>query len=161
MVSFLRKFVLPLSAVAFVTAAAPAILTTPFISQTDAHVGWAYRLDALGVPLASVSLLVAIFAIVVSWRVSVGRLSRVVQAFAVVLAGSALWASNANVAELAFRPLTESTYLQLSEVDYMEATDLVLGIELHDQPFIYPVSIVGYHHILNERMSGESFVVTY
>lgn len=161
MISVLRKIVLPLSLVALAVAAAPSILTTPIIPQTDTYITWAYHLDGLGMPIALLALAAALIAIVTSWRAGIGRLGRVAQALAVLLAGSALWISNANVAEWAFRPHTSSSYVQLSDVDYMKADDLVLAVNMDDQTLIYPVGIVGYHHILNEQLTGEPFVVTY
>lgn len=161
MTSTLRRASLAFSLLAFAVVAAPAILTAPFNAQTDTHLTWAYWLARLGLPIAVIALVVALFAVAWSWRSSSGFVGRAARILAVLLAGAALWLSTANVAQWMFRPLGESRYVRLAEVEYLDADDLVLGVHRDGQALIYPVDIVGYHHILNERLTGEPFVVTY
>ncbi len=44
---------------------------------------------------------------------------------------------------------------------HVQPEDLVLGVKLGDETAAYPIPIVGYHHIVNDRLAGEPFVVTY
>lgn len=161
MTSFLRRAILPLSLAAFAVSAAPSFLTTPFISQTAAHLTWGYQLDRLAMPVAFAVLVTAVLLTVGSWRTSRRRLGRAVLVLAVLLAGTAVLISSKNIAELAFNPLAQSRYVQIDDADHLDANDLVLGVHVDDQALIYPVGIIGYHHILNERLTGEPFVVTY
>ncbi len=161
MTSVLRRIILPLSLAAFAISAAPIFLTAPFFSQTDAHLTWGSRLDRLDMPVALAVLVTALLVSVGSWRTSRWRPGRAMLVLAVLLAGTAVWISSTNLAELTFRPLTEVRYVLIDEADHLDADDLVLGVQVDERTLIYPVNIIGYHHILNESLTGQPFVVTY
>jgi hypothetical protein len=160
MASVLKALTLPLSLAAFALAAAPLFLTMPTVAQTSAHLQWAYRLDVLGLPLTLGVLIVTLVGLVAAWG-SGKWIGRAGLLLGVLLAAAAVWVSGASFAEMMFSPLDESRYIALGEADHVQDEDLVLGVQVGEQPLIYPVAIVGYHHILNERLAGEPFVVTY
>ncbi len=161
MTSVLRRIILPLSLAAFAISVAPIFLTAPFFSQTDTHLTWGSRLDRLDMPVALGVLVTALLVSFVSWRTSKGRLGRAPLVLAVLLAGTAVLISSTNLAELTFRPLAEGRYVLIDEADHLDADDLILGVQVDDRTLVYPVNIIGYHHILNERLTGQPFVVTY
>ena len=161
MISILQRLNLPFSLMAFAVVAAPIVLTSPGLSQTDTHLTWAYWLARFGLPMALIALVVAMLVGVGGWRTHSGLAGRAAMILAALLSSTALWISTANVLEWMFNPLSESHYVPLAEARYLDGDDLILGIRRDGQSLIYPVDIVAYHHILNERLAGEPFVVTY
>lgn len=161
MTSVLRRIILPLSLAAFAISAASIFLTAPFFSQTDSHLTWGSRLDRLDMPVALAVLVTALLVSVGSWRNSKRLIGRAVLVLAVLLAGTAVGISSTNIAELTFSPLAEVRYILIDEADHLDADDLILGVQVDDRTLVYPVNIIGYHHILNERLTGQPFVVTY
>ena len=75
------------------------------------------------------------------------------------MAGAVL--ARRNAFESFFEPLTRPGYVAAADADHLEDSDLVLGVALGGEAAAYPLAIIGYHHIINERLAGEPFVVTY
>jgi hypothetical protein len=57
--------------------------------------------------------------------------------------------------------LTDPRFIPAAEADYLQPDDRVLGIERHGERRAYPIRILNYHEIVNDRIGGEGVVVTY
>ncbi|MBI4202673.1 MAG: DUF3179 domain-containing protein [Chloroflexi bacterium] len=51
--------------------------------------------------------------------------------------------------------------VRASEATYLPADDLVLGLELEGQARAYPVRMLWFHHIVNDRVGERPILVTY
>ena len=61
----------------------------------------------------------------------------------------------------AIPPLDFPKYVDVSEVDFLEGSDLVIGIEINDDARAYPIKILNWHEIVNDNIGGQDIVVTY
>ena len=141
--------------------AAPSLLTGPAVAQTESHLDWAFRLEQYGLPLAIVALLAALAVTALQWKAPTGWPARIAMSIGVVLAGVAVWGSTTNMVQQFFDPLEGGRYVSIAEADHVQDEEPILGVVWKDEALIYPVGIIGYHHIVNERLKGEPFVVTY
>lgn len=57
--------------------------------------------------------------------------------------------------------LTSPTFTQASEVEYLAADDLVLGIEGMERNRAYPVKIMVYHELVNDFLDGRPILISY
>jgi len=49
----------------------------------------------------------------------------------------------------------------MDQAEHVTAEVLVLGVTSGAESAAYPVPIIAYHHIVNDRLADEPFVVTY
>jgi hypothetical protein len=52
-------------------------------------------------------------------------------------------------------------FVRASQADFLSGTDRVLGISLHSEQKAYPVRILNYHEIVNDRFGDSAVVVSY
>ena len=57
--------------------------------------------------------------------------------------------------------IDEPRFLQPGEAGVPEAGDLVLGLYRYGKAKAYPISIMNWHEIVNDRLAGEPVVITY
>jgi hypothetical protein len=60
-----------------------------------------------------------------------------------------------------FKPLTDPEFVESPQADFLVDSDIVLGISHGDEHRAYPVRQVWYHHVVNDRIGGEPYLVTY
>jgi hypothetical protein len=64
-------------------------------------------------------------------------------------------------AEIVFARLSEVVRMPVDRAEHLAREDLVLGVTAGDESAAYPVPIVAFHHLVNDRIADEPFVVTY
>lgn len=57
--------------------------------------------------------------------------------------------------------LTDPPVLAADAVDYLDDDDLVLGLVRNGEARAYPIRILNWHEIVNDRLGGEAVVVTF
>lgn len=57
--------------------------------------------------------------------------------------------------------LTHPSFIPSARADYLRPGDRVLGLERNGERRAYPVRILNYHEIVNDRIGGERVVITY
>ena len=60
-----------------------------------------------------------------------------------------------------FVPLDSPELLRVEEAEYLSDDDLVLGLEWQGQARAYPVSMLTYHHVVNDTVAGRPVLITY
>ena len=149
-----------LAVAAAAVAAAPLLLQQPFGTQTPAGMWIAHTLRQWGTPL-TIALAVAVIAL----ALSIARRARwwgkalLVAPVAVVLA--AAWFARQNPFEWWFNPLEEPRFVPASEASFVEPRDLVLAVQADGESAAYPIRLMAYHHIVNDRIGRTPAVVTY
>ena len=130
-------------------------------AQTQADLELAHRLTQAVPYLTLLLLALGGVAAVMLWR----RSSRVFTKILLVLGCGVLavtaYASRLMMVEQIFSPLDEVERVSVADATYVLPNDLVLSVSHADQTTAYPVPIVAYHHIVNDRLADEPFVVTY
>ena len=143
-------------------AVMPTYLVSVLRSQTAYDLELSYTLASWAPALNAVNLVVGLILAFTIWRRADRRLRGKV---ALVIACAALAlcanATRGYLVEMMFSPLPETVRVAVSEATHVLPEDLVLGLGQGAEAAAYPLPIIGYHHIVNDRLAGEPFVVTY
>ncbi len=140
----------------------PFYLVSPGHSQTQADLELSHKLKIWNGPLTLVNLVVgAILALMIWRRPAVRRRSKALVAVAVLMLAVATYAARVYFAEVMFTQLPEVVRVPVSEATHVQSEDLVLAVKIGGEAAAYPFPIIGYHHIVNDRLAGEPYVVTY
>lgn len=144
-----------------VTTIVPILLVGPFLSQTPTDLSLSRTLGQWS-PSATILLLIAgsVLAVLILRR-GAGRLGKtgVILGCTVMLAFA--FAAQLRPAEIVFARLPEVVRIPVDRAEHVVREDLVLGVTTRAESAAYPVLIVAFHHIVNDQLAGEPFVVTY
>ncbi len=152
--------ILVVSSIALVVM--PSYLVSPMISQTAYDLELSYTLSNWAPTLVLINLVIGVILALMIWSKQDARLrTRVAVIIAVAVLAFAAHATRGYLAEKMFTPLPEVIRVAASEATYVLPEDLVLGVKHAGEAAAYPVPIIAYHHIANDRLAGEPFVVTY
>ena len=142
--------------------AMPGYLVSPYRTQTAYDIELSYTLSNWAPTLVTVNLVIGAILTAMIWRRKATSVaSKVVLAVGVVLLATTTYLTRSYPAEGMFTPLPEVVRLAASEATHVLPEDLVLGVKQDDEAAAYPFPIIGYHHIVNDRLAGEPYVVTY
>jgi len=142
-------------------AIGPDWLISPMRAQSASDLQLSYTLSKWAPILTIVNLLVAIPLAIAVWRGGRFRLRKLGVALSLVAIAFCIRTAQQPVVEGMFSPLPEAVYVPVPAAVHVKDDDLVLGIRLADRAVAYPVPIIAYHHIVNDRLDDEPFVVTY
>jgi hypothetical protein len=140
----------------------PSYLVSPMRSQTPDDLQWSHTLSTWAPALALIGLVAGVALAVIIWRRPGARLlGKVMVVVALVPLVLSTFATRLYLAEETFARLTEVVRIPASDATHVLSDDLVLGVKLGSEAAAYPLPIIGYHHIANDTLAGEPFVVTY
>ena len=60
-----------------------------------------------------------------------------------------------------FIPLDDPVVISAVDATWINADDIVLGVEWNGEARAYPINQMAYHHIANDTVGGEPLLVTY
>lgn len=60
-----------------------------------------------------------------------------------------------------FVPLTDPAFVFAGEATFLRATDIVLGVSDRGEHRAYPVRQISFHHIVNDEIRGQPYLITY
>ena len=139
----------------------PILLVAPFLSQTTLDLRLSYAL-ARWAP--SVTLLLLPAGIVLAgmiWRRGAGTLGKVGVGIGCTVLLLLVYVARLHPAEIVFSRLHQVVRIPADQAEHVSAEDLVLGVTSGAESAAYPVPIIAFHHIVNDRLADEPFVVTY
>jgi hypothetical protein len=144
-----------------IAAIGPVVLTGPFRAQTAADLDLAYKMSqwAPGVTLAA--LIVGVILAAAIWRGSAGLKTKLGIVLGCMVLGIGSYLSRQSFAERTFAALPEVVRIPVAESSHVLPNDLVLGVTQGSEAAAYPIPIIGYHHIVNDELGEEPYVVTY
>lgn len=141
--------------------AIPAFLIMPFRPQTQRALEVSYLLRSWS-PLATVILLIATFALVISqWGRARRWWRKAILVVLLVLTIVPAWFARQNHFEWMFNPLRHSTYVKASEAVLVRDTDMVLAVKINNEAVAYPIRLMAYHHIVSDVVGGTPICATY
>ena len=137
-------------------------LTMPQLAQDERAVSLAYRLDQWRPWITAGLLIVGLIVATAQWATSRRWFTRgfAVLAIAPLIFGAYLSNINAT-ATFMFEKLDGAPYIPIADVDFMQDEQLIMSVDFEGEHLAYPVSAIAYHHIVNERLKVEPFVVTF
>ena len=141
--------------------AIPMFLIRPFVAQTPRGLAISYQLRSVS-PIATLVLFgIGAWIALRLWRSAHSWLQRLLVAAAPVLLLAAAIMARQNHFEWIFRPMPQPGYVGISKAIHVKDSDMVLGIRMVGESRAYPISIVAYHHLVNDVVAGQPLVVTY
>jgi hypothetical protein len=162
--------VVPIVAIAaliasLVAVGVPVWLIQPFAPQTPEAVQWSWRLRQIapGLSLAA-ALLVVAAALVLASRPVRSRRHRVLRAsglaLTAILAVATAWFARQNHFEWMFRPFPDPRFVTADAVA-VDAAAPVLGVAAGGAALAFPITQIGYHHLVNATLGPVPIVATY
>ena len=140
----------------------PFYLVSPERSQTQADLELSYNLKIWNGPWTLINLVVgAILALMIWRRPALRGRGKVLVTTAVLMLAVLSYAARIYIAEVMFTQLPEVVRVPVSEAEHVKLEDLVLAVKAGGQAAAYPFPIIGYHHLVNDSLAGEPYVVTY
>ena len=155
---------------ALVVAAAvvglPVWLIQPFAPQTPDAVTWSWQLRQHAPRVAVAMALVVLAAAArlwprpstVRWHLAARRLSLVL---IVVLTAGTAWFARQNHFEWMFRPFPDPRFVAAAEATDVPAEAPVLGVANATAALAFPITRIGYHHLVNATLGDVPIVATY
>ena len=140
---------------------APTALLGPQRDQTMVSLQRAYGFLRAGPAITVLLAIVALAITVRSWGRQPRRAQRGVSVALTVAIAMLAVAARIDPVEMMFAPLDEVRTVALAEADHVAPTGMVLGVRIGMRARAYPVGIVAYHHIVNDRLEDQPFAVTY
>lgn len=138
----------------------PVYLIQPFSAQTEAGIRWAYQLRRVSPWLTVVGT--GVLALAVVWRWRHARLwGRGVLIVATLLAAGCAWFTRQNHFEWMFQPVPDVRLIDAGAEKDVAADALVIGVTTGEGALAFPVSRLGYHHLVNTTVGREPIVATY
>ena len=139
----------------------PVFLIQPFRPQTQRALEISYLLRNWS-PLATVILLIATFALVISqWGRARRWWRKAILVVLLLLSFVPAWFARQNHFEWMFNPLRNSTYVKASEAAFVRDSDMVLAVKINNEAVAYPVRLMAYHHIVSDVVGGTPICATY
>jgi Protein of unknown function (DUF3179) len=139
----------------------PVFLIQPFRPQTQRALEVSYLLRNWS-PLATIILLIATFALVISqWGRARRWWRKALLVIILLLTFVPAWFARQNHFEWMFNPLRHSTYVKASDASFVRDSDMVLAVKINNEAVAYPIRLMAYHHIVSDVVGGTPICATY
>jgi len=151
-------FVLVVLIVAIVLT--PVFLIMPFKAQTPRIVEISYLMRRWSPWL---TLFASALMVLLAIRLWLGGRwwSRALLVLLLLPAFAATWLARQNHFEWMFNPLKQPEYVDAAKASFVHNDDIVMAVNIKGTAVAYPILQLGYHHIVNDVVSGEPIVATY
>ena len=147
---------------AFLCFAVPMYVIRPFRAQGAQELAVALSVRSWGPWVAIACGLASIYVLITLWRRFAGRaiLARLGASILTLLTIAFAVINQVNVFEKMFHPVPDPRFIEAANAK-VDADDMVLAIAAGGEQRAYPIRIMGYHHIVNDRLGGVPVVSTY
>jgi hypothetical protein len=139
----------------------PAFLIRPFAAQSSTGLWVSYKLRSLNPTLTLWLLATSLLPILLLWKKNSSRKTRIFVSSAATLLLASVILSRQNHFEWMFHPAPPAKFLEAAQSSHVKDSDMVLGIQIGSESRAYPVRMMAYHHLINDKMAGVPIVVTY
>lgn len=152
--------------VSAVVVGLPVWLIRPMAPQTPEAVALSWQLRVLSPRLTVAAWLLAVAAAVVLVKQpAASRARRVLRFASLVLAVGAMtamaWFARQNHFEWMFRPFPEVRFVLASAATDVEPDEPVIGVARGADALAFPITRLGYHHLVNATLGDVPIVATY
>jgi hypothetical protein len=145
----------------FLLVAIPMFLIRPFVAQTPRGLAISYQLRSIS-PIATLVLFgVGAWLTFRLWRSSLSKLQKLLVVTASIFLLAAAVMARQNHFEWIFHPMPRPGYVAIPNAIHVKDADMVLGIQIIGESRAYPISVMAYHHLVNDVVAGQPLVVTY
>jgi hypothetical protein len=159
----MKKWILLIiiSVAAFAVIFIPAFLIQPFKAQTSQTVQYAYILRKFSPWLTLLLSAILILVLIRNYK-NFGRWWQKAAAFMLlIICLISAWFARQNHFEWMFNTLKNPAYVAASKADFIDRSDMVLGVKINGEDAAYPVRLLAYHHLVQDTVGGKPIVATY
>jgi hypothetical protein len=168
-VSWLALIAVAIGALALVGI--PVWLIQPFAPQSVEGLSWSHALRRVAPAATAATLLISL---VLGWKLwqipgreeraawrwrAIGRRAAIL--LVVLLVAGTAWFSRQNHFEWMFRPNADPSFDLALAVSDVDAHEPVIGVTLGSEALAFPVTRIGYHHLVNTTIASKPIVATY
>jgi hypothetical protein len=141
--------------------AVPVAIDQPFGVQTPRTMAVAFVMRRWS-PIVTLAGAVAMAALLVGgWRRWHGVVARIALTAACVASVATAWAARQDPFEWMFHPLPRPGFVASERASFVEPRDLVLAVTINGDAAAYPIRLMAYHHVVNDRVGGVPLAATY
>jgi len=141
-------------------AVAPVVLQQPFGAQTPTGMAVAHATKQWS-PLLTVALAIGVVWLALSAARGARWLGKALLVVPVAVVFAASWFARQNAFEWWFNRLSQPRFVAARDSSWLEPNDLVLAVSRDGDAAAYPIRLIAYHHIVNDRIGRTPSVVTY
>jgi hypothetical protein len=159
----MKKWILPIliSVSAFAIIFIPAFLIQPFKAQTTKTLHYAYIFREFS-PWVTLLLSVILMLILIrNYKTFVRWWQKAAAFLLLILCLFSAWFARQNHFEWMFNPLKNPAYVAASKANFVDPSDMVLGVKINGEDAAYPVRLLAYHHLVQDTVGGKPIVATY
>ena len=139
----------------------PAYLIQPFQYQTKQEVTIAYYFRRFSPYLTVLLSVLALWVYLRTLRTAKRLTAKILPLVPVLLLVLFTVFSFQNYFEWMFRPLNNPNFQRPEEETFLLDRDMVLACSVSTDSVAYPVRLLAYHHMINDRVGGKPIVATY
>jgi hypothetical protein len=144
----------------------PVWLVQPFAAQTPDGLSWSWTLRQAAPAVTLTGLALSLVPAVLLWRGSgrrrwrtIGR--RTLVALLVLPVAAAAWFARQNHFEWMFRPFPDPQFVALDRATDLKPAEPVIAVAERGDALAFPITRIGYHHLVNTALGGVPIVATY
>ena len=147
--------------------AIPVWLVQPFAPQTADGLWWSHAIKRVAPAVTALALVGTLLAGWSVWRAAARarRWHRAAASIVVVVltigAAGAAWFARQNHFEWMFRPNHDPSFVAIADAAGVEPGEPVLGVTLDHEALAFPITRIGYHHLVNTTIARKPIVATY
>jgi hypothetical protein len=139
----------------------PTLYIMPFKPQASRTMQWALAARTMAPTVTAVAVGLSLL-----WVALLGsRLrrwwTRALALLVLIPVGGGAWFARQNHFEWMFNPLKQPEYVDAAKATFVHNDDIVMAVNIRGASVAYPILQLGYHHIVNDVVSGEPIVATY
>jgi len=139
----------------------PTFYIMPFKPQASRTMLWALAARTMAPPVTVVAVGLSLV-----WVALLGtRLrrwwTRALALLVLIPVCGGAWFARQNHFEWMFNPLKQPEYVDAAKASFVHNDDIVMAVNIKGTAVAYPILQLGYHHIVNDVVSGEPIVATY
>src|SRR5258706_2144855 len=146
---------------AFAMVAVPVFLIQPFAPQTARDLSLSFALKSWSPLMTIVEAVLAVGMVFWLWRNTRHWWSKAFLILPLFIVLFCVWFARQNHFEWMFNPLANSSYAKVDKVDFVGDGDMVMAVEINGESAAYPVRLMAYHHIVEDRAGGVAIAATY
>jgi Protein of unknown function (DUF3179) len=145
---------------------APVWLVQPFAPQTPDGLSWSWTLRKAAPTVTLVGLVLTLVPAALLWRRSGQRRWGVIRRRSLVAAlvlpvAAAAWFSRQNHFEWMFRPFPDPRFVDAAKATDLKPAEPVIAVAERGESLAFPITRIGYHHLVNTALGGVPIVATY
>lgn len=161
---------------------APVWLVRPFAPQTPAGLSWSWTLRQMAPLVTATGLALSLIPAALLWRrparyaaprpqLSRRRwwrgwpwrsiVRRTVLISLVAPLAAAAWFARQNHFEWMFRPIPDPRFVAVDQAKDLKTFEPVIAVANRGEALAFPITRIGYHHLVNTTLGGVPIVATY